>query len=123
MTDAQYDDGALTPAAQAAMRAWRPVDASGAIGDLSQRSWSVKHSLVKRETLTLTCNSMSQPHLQKHQSIPTNLNLFVAWPLIRTNTNPTSFYPHVPHYDTMKFVLVDFVFNDNCIQASGNNAT
>ena len=40
----QYDQ--MSPAAQAAVRAWKPVDASGAVGDVSQRTWSLLHSLV-----------------------------------------------------------------------------
>ena len=41
----QYDQ--MSPAAQTAVRAWKPVDASGAIGDTSQRTWSLVYSLVK----------------------------------------------------------------------------
>ena len=53
VTDVQYDQ--MSPAAQAAVRSWKPLDASGAVGDNSQRTWSMLHSLVKsvRESSTL----------------------------------------------------------------------
>ena len=43
----QYDQ--MSPAAQTAVRAWKPLDASGALGDVSQRTWSLVNSLVKSE--------------------------------------------------------------------------
>ena len=65
----QFDQ--MSPAAQAAVRAWKPVDASGAVGDVSQRSWSLSYSLVKSESV----NELNPCNLQPFNWTNTKLNV------------------------------------------------
>ena len=53
----QYDQ--MSPAAQTAVRAWKPVDASGALGDTSQRTWSLVYSLVKSVCARECCSTLA----------------------------------------------------------------